>query len=275
MFFTRAATAAALLFASAYAECPNACSGNGVCSNYAAVFSTYPTQIIELPSKSAIDGTSNINSLGYDPLVVKKDSCTCFTRPGHNGETVFAFTGPDCSLKTCPHASAHSGQPLAGEAAATSAGKLYHTQEIECSGKGLCNSKSGACECFDGYSGDACQRTTCPNNCNNAGKCMTLKQIAEDHHENAVFYGDFVSNTASYTAFDSETSMGCMCDDGRAGPDCSLVECPSTADPMSGEGSESGRDCSGRGLCDYSNGNCICFPGYFGASCETQRNKMI
>ena len=31
---------------------------------------------------------------------------------------------------------------------------------IECSNAGLCNRDTGKCECFDGYSGLACQRCT-------------------------------------------------------------------------------------------------------------------
>jgi hypothetical protein len=41
---------------------------------------------------------------------------------------------------------------------------------------------------------------------------------------------------------------------GYRGPACELQECPSGADPLDGYGNESGRDCSGRGLCDYNLG---------------------
>eukprot|EP00953_Heterococcus_sp_UTEX-ZZ885_P018644 10414-Heterococcus_DN1.PRE.3 len=39
-----------------------------------------------------------------------------------------------------------------------------HVQE-ECSGVGVCDRKSGSCRCPTGYSGRACQRKDCPNNC--------------------------------------------------------------------------------------------------------------
>jgi hypothetical protein len=48
------------------------------------------------------------------------------------------------------------------------------------------------------------------------------------------------------------------------------VECPSGADVLKGYGNEAGRDCSGRGLCDYSSGICSCFHGYYGTKCEYQ-----
>lgn len=50
----------------------------------------------------------------------------------------------------------------------------------------------------------------------------------------------------------------------------STVECPSGPDVLKGFGSEAGRDCSGRGLCDYSSGICNCFHGYYGTKCEYQ-----
>jgi hypothetical protein len=51
---------------------------------------------------------------------------------------------------TCP-----TGKAWADKAYATD--KAH--QEVECSNAGLCNRKSGQCECFDGYTGNACQRS--------------------------------------------------------------------------------------------------------------------
>jgi hypothetical protein len=39
---------------------------------------------------------------------------------------------------------------------------------------------------------------------------------------------------------------------------------------MKGLGNTAGRDCSGRGICDYSSGDCKCFSGYYGTQCEYQ-----
>ncbi len=54
------------------------------------------------------------------------------------------------------------------------------------------------------------------------------------------------------------------------GIDCSEIECPSGPDVMKGYGNEAGRDCSGRGLCNYGLGKCECFSGFAGLRCQYQ-----
>jgi len=51
---------------------------------------------------------------------------------------------------------------------------------------------------------------------------------------------------------------------------CDAEECPTGDDVLSGYGAAEGRDCSGRGICDYSSGLCKCFTGYFGTRCQFQ-----
>merc|ERR1712072_51679 len=223
-------------------------------------FSSGMEQFTKVPS-GAIDGRS--------PTIVKKDTCTCFTETGADGSEVFAWTGADCSLRVCPHGTAfgvHRRHDL-------SVGLLDndHTAMEECSGVGTCDQKTGKCQCYDGYSGDACQRTVCPNDCSGAGRCKTQKQIVVDvANADSSFYIDTSSH--AYTAFDAEKSLGCVCDQNRAGPDCSIKLCPSTADPMGGHGASMGRECSGRGLCVA--GSCNCFAGYFGTKCQSQRANV-
>ena len=52
------------------------------------------------------------------------------------------------------------------------------------------------------------------------------------------------------------------------------VECPSGDDVMGGNGGSEGMDCSGRGLCDYTQGVCGCFKGFTGERCESQTNLV-
>lgn len=48
---------------------------------------------------------------------------------------------------------------------------------MECSNRGICDRKTGECECFDGYTGIGCSRLACPENCNGHGTCETIDEL--------------------------------------------------------------------------------------------------
>jgi hypothetical protein len=137
-------------------------------------------------------------------------------------------------------------------------------QSVECSGRGTCERGTGQCTCIEGYTGDACQRTVCLSDCSGHGVCQSEQYFVAD-----AFAGTALS-AYSYNAFDAQSNYGCKCDDGFRGADCSARECPSGSDPLKGDGAASGLDCSGRGMCDYTDGQCKCFKGFFGERCEEQ-----
>lgn len=175
----------------------------------------------------------------------KNSNCKCFT--GLDGEP--EWTGPDCSLRTCPRDFAWVGDVI-------NSNNLHPW--VECSNKGTCDRKSGSCKCFPGYDGVACQRSTCPDNCNDRGTCWPEKHLAS-------------KAVRTYnTPWDAMKHVGCFCDAGYRGPACELQECPSGTDPLDGYGNEAGRDCSGRGICDYEDGTCTCFSGFYGTHCQYQ-----
>mmetsp|Transcript_14364 Transcript_14364/g.31477 ORF Transcript_14364/g.31477 Transcript_14364/m.31477 type:complete len:110 (-) Transcript_14364:173-502(-) len=104
----------------------------------------------------------------------------------------------------------------------------------------------------------ACQRNRCFNDCNGRGLCLPQRVLAERAGYN-------------YTVpWDSMKVWGCLCDKGFRGPDCSQQECASRGDPLGGYGNEAGRDCSGRGHCDFESGQCSCFQGFHGEACNKQ-----
>jgi hypothetical protein len=129
---------------------------------------------------------------------------------------------------------------------------------MECSNQGTCDRESGKCICFTNYEGIACERTKCPNDCNDRGICYNARRLASE------------ADRTYMTPWDAERNFGCICDSGYRGYDCSLIECPTGADILGGFGNEAGRDCSGRGLCDYLTGQCECFRGYYGEKCDVQ-----
>lgn len=94
---------------------------------------------------------------------------------------------------------------------------------MECSNKGKCDRTTGECQCYDGYDGVACQRASCPgypNSCSGHGVCKTIRQLAKADHGNV------------YQLWDKDVTMGCECDAGYTGPDCSERECKYGVDPL-------------------------------------------
>lgn len=176
-------------------------------------------------------------------------NCKCYT--GLDGEA--DWVGADCSLRTCPRDYAWVGSVV-------NANDLHPW--AECSNKGICDRKTGACECFVGYEGIACQRTVCPNQCSEHGTCWPEKLLAQKAGR-------------TYTLpWDANKHVGCLCDAGYRGPACDMRECPSGGDPLDGYGNEAGRECSGRGLCDYGVGLCQCFSGFYGTRCQHQTTLL-
>jgi hypothetical protein len=133
---------------------------------------------------------------------------------------------------------------------------------VECSNRGVCDRDQGECVCYANFEGVACERSSCPNDCSGTGICYTQKQLADE------------AGRVYRTPWDAYKITGCLCDFGFRGPDCSRVECPSGPDVLKGPGAAAGRDCSGRGICDYDSGMCSCFEGYSGLQCQNQAIMM-
>lgn len=193
----------------------------------------------------------------------KNDKCTCYMRQDEGSDLTYAaYKGADCSLRTCPHGNAWVQIPSADNAGHDMA---------ECSNKGLCDYVTGHCDCFPGYEGKACERTVCPSACNGRGICLTLQAIITAAPIAGASVAGVARTTAyTYASWDAIKHMGCFCDQGYRGPDCSLKECPSGLDVLLAYGKNEGRDCGGRGKCNYDTGDCECFPGYYGTACESQ-----
>ena len=203
--------------------------------------------------------------------------------------STLSHTFPLSPTGTCPYGRAWAGTPRKNN---------DHRQRIECSGQGVCERKTGQCVCKPGFWGEGCRRSACPNSCSGHGTCQSIKAFAEDYSHEAddgyvsrqfavpseteVYNSktgqmEWIAQTrnagARYdTAWDADYNYGCKCDQGFRGPDCSKIECPSLADPLGHKGAAEGRDCSGRGSCDYTTGVCECFRGFYGGSCEYMTN---
>ncbi|DAZ98879.1 TPA: hypothetical protein N0F65_002604 [Lagenidium giganteum] len=190
------------------AECPNGCSGNGDC--------------------------------------MAKDMCNCYKN----------FQGNDCSDRTCPFSYAHVDTPRGDlnmdQSRITNNWILTNSQQspagtyeyfnpsakqheahfyLECSNKGICDRSTGLCTCFDGYEGNGCQRTTCPNKCSGHGTCETLRKLG--WKAGGTLVGKPLPNGAvNYDLWDANTTQGCRCDPWYHGPDCSKRNCKVGVDPL-------------------------------------------
>merc|ERR1711865_849085 len=93
--------------------------------------------------------------------------CECYAR---GWSTELAWTGHDCADRTCPR-----GVPWVSVPHYDNGG---HVRMLECAGKGICDRKFGMCTCATGFSGRACERAECPNDCSGAGTCLTQEGLA-------------------------------------------------------------------------------------------------
>lgn len=176
------------------------------------------------------------------------DTCECWADWRTGDEA-----GGDCSDRVCPYELAWVDTP--------DENGLRH-KYVECAGRGVCDRAVGECQCFEGYTGKACQRTTCPNDCSAHGRCEYLEDLPYK-----TVYGDFygareaefpvqtlwggavlgdarpvktgigdypVTLAAANRYWDARKTRGCVCDAGWTDIDCSRRMCPRGADPAAG-----------------------------------------
>jgi len=153
----------------------------------------------------------------------ENDICECF--PG--------FGEADCSVRTCPSGLSWvvgtSSELAALPTPNGPAGKHPYT---ECSSRGVCDRATGECECFDGYTGKACRRSKCPNECSGHGLCVADGDI-RSVLDGVNYYGgsdDFLL-APQKQYWNSKMSHQCICDQQYTGYDCSTRICPVGLDP--------------------------------------------
>lgn len=130
------------------------------------------------------------------------------------------YTGYDCSGIACP-----LGRAWGVITATDRAHEL-----AECSGRGHCVHSTGVCQCQQGFSGNACQYTECPDSCMAHGKCVSMREHAQNELVSRELYDAF---TFWYDdIWDADKVFGCECDETYTGPNCALKRCPVGDDPL-------------------------------------------
>jgi len=154
-----------------------------------------------------------------------KDICTCWQNWQMGDED-----GGDCSDRQCPFELAWVDTP-------DKSGSFH--KYAECAGRGVCDRGTGECQCFEGYTGKGCQRTTCPNDCSGHGTCQFIEDLyfAEtfgSYYDNeAVEYKGVGDNPITFSPvgmWDTKKTMGCECDPLWTDADCSRRMCPKGTD---------------------------------------------
>ena len=136
----------------------------------------------------------------------------------------------DCSLLRCPHDYAWVDKAYGNTTA-----NLAH-RSMECSGRGHCDRVLGACECFDGFEGEACQRSI--SYCGPNGFPMTMSDIytiysTEMYYSTLQIITDS-DNNMTYQGWEKDRIQHCVCDRGFFGPQCDMRMCPKGDDPLTG-----------------------------------------
>lgn len=135
----------------------------------------------------------------------------------------------------------------------------------ECSSAGICNREKGLCKCFPGFTGSACQRTTCPGTpeCSDRGKCYDMSRMSSltnafPLRSSATTEKYYYRTTVDSSTWDGDSSRACVCDStwsvglgsGQTqlaeffGPACEFRRCPSGDDPTTPSVDET--DCYGK-----------------------------
>jgi len=236
---------------------------------------------------------------GHGSCDISTSSCLCYEGWGASTDITY-YRAPDCSSRVCPNGRAWADVPTSPTTA---------HQYVECSNRGTCDRTSGTCTCFTGFTGSACNRNVCPNDCSGHGVCVNLKQMARMTNALPLAPNTYYEGDPDGTTWDEEMIYGCVCDSSWPvglglgetqepewfGPDCSQKHCPSADNPRTADVNETDCygvtakdsiyqgeygnlcqvDCANNGLCNHKTGICECFNGYYGQNCTLIDTNVV
>merc|ERR1719258_991418 len=190
-----------LLFSQVAAECPNACSGHGTCG--------------------------------------QKDMCSCYAN----------YQGNDCSERTCYFGIGHVDTPkgdlnadgyVSGPLTTVITGSEVYpwgTTErypnadaneghfyMECSNKGMCDRKTGTCDCFE----ELAEQKGFNTNDHDVPTTRAAGNAESTHHN----FDLAIEESYAYDLWYQDKTLGCKCDPVYYGADCSLKKCKYGVDPL-------------------------------------------
>ncbi|XP_067331571.1 tenascin-N isoform X2 [Channa argus] len=123
--------------------------------------------------------------------------------------------------------------------------------DTSCSGHGTYQHDTCSCLCDAGWEGPDCSVSSCPDDCNDNGRCVDGKCVCHQGYTG--------EDCSQLTCPDDCNDKGhcvdgkCVCFPHFTGEDCSIQKCPN--------------DCVGNGQCV--DGRCVCDEGFYGEDCSS------
>lgn len=179
----------------------------------------FPTVVL-LSIIGAVSANCDNNCSGHGTCMTD-EVCNCYDNWGIG----LTRDSGDCSDRICPFEISWVDTPDKTQ---------KHHNYAECANKGICNRDTGECQCFDGYEGKGCQRTSCPNDCSGHGTCEYIEDMwfaaTWNDYSNKYFHDD--PKTFPYMNWDKSKIRGCVCDATYGDIDCSKRMCPYGTDVL-------------------------------------------
>lgn len=215
----------------------DACANRGACITTSGVCSCYNTNGNSYGSSNGYGKVGQRGECGFITSGLVVSTCPgALQCSGHGvcSKSTFrcdcdvGWTSGDCSQRTCLQGLSWFDYPQSNDAA--------HMTYATCSQMGTCDPTLGRCSCNSGFTGEACEYLGCPglstSPCSGNGRCMTMAELAlwaEDNGDATEYtYGLDPNNPFTW---DANRVLGCLCDPGFSGYDCSLRTCPTGDDP--------------------------------------------
>uniref|UniRef100_A0A3P9KW51 Tenascin N n=1 Tax=Oryzias latipes TaxID=8090 RepID=A0A3P9KW51_ORYLA len=123
--------------------------------------------------------------------------------------------------------------------------------DTSCSGHGTYQQETCSCVCTPGWEGPDCSVSSCPDECNDNGRCVDGKCVCHEGYSG--------KDCSLLTCLNNCNDKGqcvdgkCVCFSHFTGEDCSTPTCPD--------------NCNGNGRCV--NGQCVCDEGLYGEDCSS------
>ncbi|KAL0966053.1 hypothetical protein UPYG_G00290210 [Umbra pygmaea] len=192
----------------------------------------------ELPGATAVEGDNDI--VFRHQINLKAPKCDCEESESFKS-LVYRLNGLEEEVE---HLKSQCSQGCCGRGGG--AGGV----DTSCSGHGTYLHDTCSCQCNPGWEGPDCSVSTCPDECNDQGRCVDGK---------CVCYSGYTGSDCSQQSCPGDCNDKGQCVDGRCvcfshftGEDCSEQKCSP--------------DCI-HGTCV--NGMCVCDEGFFGDDCSS------